>query len=50
MKPVEGDLKDGLELDRLRMYAIAKHKTEMANAKTMQERIALLKAKSSIAV
>ncbi len=27
MKPVEGDLKDGLELDRLRMYAIAKHKT-----------------------
>ena len=34
MKPVEGDLKDGLELDRLRMYAIAKHKTSMANAKT----------------
>ena len=48
MKPIEGDLKEGLERDRLKMYAMTKQKSMMANAKTLGERKTLLKMSSNM--
>jgi len=48
MKPIEGDLKEGLERDRLKMYAMSKQKSLMANAKTLGERKTLLKMSSNM--